>query len=49
MGLSVPCNDSLDIIALQPVKKLPWVIPMGLSVLMTNSFDIIALQTEKIN
>ena len=49
MVLSTPWSDSLDIITLQPVKKLPWVNPMGLSVPMANSIDIIAFQINKIN
>ena len=49
MVLSTPWADSLDIIALLPVKKLTWVNPMGLSVLMANSLYIIYFQTDKIN
>ena len=49
MGLSAPWADSNDIIALQTVKKLPWVNPMGLSVPMADSLDIISFQTDKIN
>ena len=49
MGLSSPWADSLDIIALNPVKKLPWVIPMVLSIPMDDSIDIIDLQKAAIN
>ena len=49
MGLIAPWFDSLDIIALQPVKKLLWVNRIGLSVPMENYLDIIAFQTAKIN
>ena len=41
MVLSAPWVVSLDIIALHPVKKLPWVNPMGLIDPMADSLDII--------
>ena len=49
MDLSAPCDDSLDIVAFQPVKKLPWVKPMGISIPTADSIDTIAFQTAKIN
>ena len=49
MVLSAPWAESLDIIALQTVKKLPWVNPMVISVPMVDSLDIISFQTAKIN
>ena len=49
MSLSAPWVDSIGIIALQTVKKLPWVNPMVLSVSMADSPDIISFQIDKIN
>ena len=49
MGLSDPWYDSLDIIALKPVKKCLGINPMGLSVPWDDSLDIIATQKSKIN
>ena len=47
MSLSAPWADSLDIIALNPVKKIPEINPMGLSAPWSDSIDIFALQTAK--
>ena len=49
MDLSSPWDDSLDIIALQPVKKWLRINKMGLSSPWANYIDIITLQTAKIN
>ena len=49
MGISSPWTNSLDIIALHPVKKRPGIDPMGLIDLCVDSLDIIALHTFKIN
>ena len=49
MGLSAPWADSLDIIALQLVKKWMGINPMGLSAPWDDYLDIISLQTDKIN
>ena len=49
MGLSSPRAESIDIIALQPAKKLLVIKPMGLSVPWDKSLGIIAFQTAKIN
>ena len=49
MGLSAPWDDSLDIIALQPVKKCLEINQMGVSVPCSNSLYINFFQTDKIN
>ena len=49
MGRIAPWDDSLDIIALHPVKKLPGINQMGHSAPWAESLDIIALNTAKIN
>ena len=49
MGLSDPRYESLDIIALQPVKKWLGINPMGISAPWADSIDIIALHKAKIN
>ena len=49
MGISAPWAESLDIIALQPIKILRWVNPMGLSVPMDEFLDVIDFQKAKIN
>ena len=45
MVISAPWSDSLDIIALQPVKTLLGINPMVLSSPRAESLDIIVLQT----
>ena len=47
MGLSDPRSDSIEIIALQPVKKLIGINPMRLSSRWEESLDIIALKSVK--
>ena len=47
MGLSDPRAESLEIIALKPVKKLIGIKPMSLSVPWADSIDIIALNPVK--
>ena len=44
MFLSAPRADSIEIISLQPVKKLIGINPMILSVPWDNSLDIVALK-----
>ena len=44
MGLITPRYDSLEIIALQPVKKLVVINPMVLNSPWYNSLDIIVLK-----
>ena len=47
MGLSAPWDDSIDIIILNPLKKILWINPMGISYPWENYLVIIALQTFK--
>ena len=47
MGHNEPWYDSLDNIALYPVKKWPGINPMGLSAPRVDSLGIIALQTTR--
>ena len=47
MDLIAPWVDSIEIIALRPVKQLLGDNPMVLSVPRTEYFDIIALQIVK--
>ena len=49
MGLNSPWAKSIDIIALQLVKKWLVIKSMGLSVFCANSIDIITFQTAEIN
>ena len=49
MGLSSPWADSIDIIALHPVKKWLGINPMVISVPWDDSIDIIAFRTANIN
>ena len=42
MGMSTPRSDSLEIIALQPVKKRLGINPMGRSAPWDDSLDIIS-------
>ena len=44
MGLSDPRSDSLEIIALQKVKKMIGINPIGISAPWANSIDIIDLK-----
>ena len=45
MGISDPRADSVEIIALHPVKKLVGINPMSLSAPWDDSLDIITLKT----
>ena len=47
MSLSAPWYDSLDIIDLNPVKKILWINSMGIRSPWSNSLDINALQPVK--
>ena len=47
MGLSAPWAESIDIIDLQPVKKLIGINHMSLSDPWADSIDIIALNPVK--
>ena len=44
MGLSDPKSDSLEIIALKPVKNIIGIKPMGLSAPLDESLDFISLK-----
>ena len=47
MSLSVPWSDSLDIIALKPVKKVLGINPLGFSAPWAESLVIISLHPVK--
>ena len=47
MSLSAHWTDFLDIIALDPVLKIPGINTIGISATWDNSFYIIALQQVK--
>ena len=49
MGLSAPWDDSLDIIALQPVQNWLEMNPMGRSVPWDDFLYVIAFHTAKLN
>ena len=49
MGLSAPWSESLDIIALQPVKQCLGINPLRLSAPCSESLVIVAFQTDKTN
>ena len=49
MGLSTPKDDSIEIIALHPVKTFTGINPMILSDPWYDSINIIALKTLKKN
>ena len=47
MGFSSPYTNSIGIIELNPVTKIPGINPMGLSESLADSIVIIALQKVK--
>ena len=47
MGISAPSSDSLEIIALHPVRKLKGINPKGLSTYWEESPEIISLEPVK--
>ena len=48
MGISAPWDDSLGIISLEPVKKIPGINPMGLISPWDDSIYIIYLYPVKL-
>ena len=46
MVLSDPWSDCLEIISLQPVKKLQGMNPMGLNAPWANSLEMLSLHPE---